>query len=161
MRNYLRVAIILDSGELRSPWLSHSGLLRHCALIGPGVGSEWWSWEGALTEIAYEQNGIEAEGPEETLPGIKEVVKAHLEAPRQQQAPARFFALLHTWKHLHTTWSEEVEQKLNSLEAGVGKLKEAGEQVAKLEDEVSKQRQELEVYINLANFRRVHYDDAT
>ncbi|XP_050496495.1 cytoplasmic dynein 2 heavy chain 1 [Bombus huntii] len=151
LRNYLRVTIILDSGELRSPWLSHSGLLRHCALIGPGVGSEWWSWEGALTEIAYQQNGIEAEDPEETLPGIKEAVKAHLEAPRQQQAPARFFALLHTWKHLHATWSEEVEQKLNSLEAGVGKLKEAGAQVAKLEDEVSKQRQELEAEQGRAN----------
>ena len=84
------------------------------------------------------------------------MVKAHLDASRQQQAPARFFALLHTWKHLHVTWNEEVEQKLNSLDAGVGKLKEAGAQVAKLEDEVSKQRQELEVYVNVANFHRVY-----
>ncbi|XP_017764042.1 PREDICTED: cytoplasmic dynein 2 heavy chain 1 [Eufriesea mexicana] len=151
LRNYLRVAIILDSGELRSSWPSRSGLLRHCALIGPGFGSEWWSWEGALTEVACQQNDLEFENPENTLPGIKEMVKAHLQAPRQQQAPARFFALIHTWKYLHVTWNEEVEQKLSSLEAGVGKLKEAGEQVAKLEDEVSKQRQELEVEQGRAN----------
>ncbi|KOX76673.1 Cytoplasmic dynein 2 heavy chain 1 [Melipona quadrifasciata] len=151
LRNYLRVAIILDSREFRSPWLSRSGLLRHCALIGPGVGSEWWCREGALTEIACQQTGLDAEGHEETPAGVKEMVKAHLDAPRQQQAPARFFALLHTWKHLHAIWNEEVEQKLNSLDAGVGKLKEAGAQVAKLEDEVSKQRQELEAEKGRAN----------
>lgn len=149
LRKYLRVAIMVDTAELRSPWLSRSGLHRHCVSIGPGLGSEWWCWEGPLTEIACQQNGLDIEDSEETLAGIKELVKAHLQAPRQQRAPARFFALLHTWKHLHVTWSEEVEQKLNSLEAGVGKLKEAGEQVAKLEDEVSKQRQELEVYVNM------------
>lgn len=143
------MAIILDSGELRSSWLSRSGLLRHCALIGPGFGNEWWSWENALTEVACQQNGLEFENPENTLPGIKEMVKAHLQAPRQQLAPDRFFALMHTWKHLHVSWNEEVEQKLNSLEAGIGKLKEAGQQVAKLEDEVSKQRQELEVFVNV------------
>lgn len=142
---------MVDTAELRSPWLSRSGLHRHCVTIGPGLGSEWWSWEGPLTEIACQQNGLDIEDSEETLAGIKELVKAHLQAPRQQRAPARFFALLYTWKHLHVTWSEEVEQKLNSLEAGVGKLKEAGEQVAKLEDEVSKQRQELEVYVNVCN----------
>lgn len=137
--------MILDSGELRSPWLSRSGLLRYCPLIGPGLGSEWWTSEGSLTELACHQNGLDVEDFEETMPGVKVMVKAHLQAPRQQQAPARFFALLYTWKHLHVTWNEEVEQKLNSLEAGIGRLKEAGEQVAKLEDEVSKQRQELEV----------------
>ena len=145
------MAIILDSKELRSPWLSRSGLLGHCALIGPGVGSEWWCWEGALTEIACQQTGHE-----ETPAGVKTMVKAHLDSSRQQQAPARFFALLHTWKHLHVTWNDEVEQKLNSLDAGVGKLKEAGAQVAKLEDEVSKQRQELEVHVNVVNFHRVY-----
>ncbi|XP_043507557.1 cytoplasmic dynein 2 heavy chain 1 [Frieseomelitta varia] len=151
LRNYLRVAIILDSKELRSPWLSRSGLLGHCALIGPGFGSEWWCWEGALTEIACQEIGHDAESHEETPAGVKAMVKAHLDASRQQQAPARFFALLHTWKHLHVTWNEEVEQKLNSLDAGVGKLKEAGAQVAKLEDEVSKQRQELEAEKGRAN----------
>lgn len=134
---------------MKSPWLSRSGLLRHCALIGPGIDGEWWSREGPLIEIACLQNDLDVEDFEETLPGIKVLVKSHLEAPRQQHAPARFFALLHTWKHLHLTWCEEIEQKLKSLEAGVGKLKEAGEQVAKLEDEVSKQRLELEVLYSI------------
>ncbi|CAK9809936.1 Cytoplasmic dynein 2 heavy chain 1 [Anthophora quadrimaculata] len=151
LRNYLRVAIILDSGETRSPWLSRSGLFRHCVLVGPGLGGEWWCWEASLTKVACKQNGFEIEDLEEIPAGVKTMVKAHLEAPRQQQAPARFFALLHTWKHLHQAWSEEVEQKLHSLEAGVGKLKEAGEQVAKLEDEVSKQRLELEAEQGRAN----------
>lgn len=137
--------MILDSGEVRSTWLSRSGLLRHCPLIGPGLGSEWWCREGSLTELACHRNSLEVDDFEETTPGLKVMVQAHLQAPLQQQAPARFFALLHTWKHLHVTWGEEVEQKLSSLEAGIGRLKEAGEQVAKLEDEVSKQRQELEV----------------
>lgn len=75
------------------------------------------------------------------------MIGAHLQAPRHQRAPARFLALVHTWRHLRDTWSKEVEEKLRSLEAGIGKLREAGEQVAKLEDEVSRQRQELEVRI--------------
>ncbi|XP_076748967.1 dynein cytoplasmic heavy chain beethoven [Xylocopa sonorina] len=152
LRTYLRVGIILDTGELRSSWLSRSGLLGHCALIGPSRGSEWWSWEGSLIEIACQQTDHEVEDtPEETLAGIKAMARSHLEAPRQQQAPARFFALLHTWRHLRATWSEELERQLSSLEAGVGKLKEAGEQVAKLEDEVSKQRLELEAEQGRAN----------
>ncbi|KZC10148.1 Cytoplasmic dynein 2 heavy chain 1 [Dufourea novaeangliae] len=151
LRNYLRVAIILDNGEIKSTWLTRSGLLKHCGLIGPGIGSEWWSVEGSLTELAYQQNGVEMEDSGEQLPGVKVMVKAHLQAPRQQQAPARFFALLYTWRHLHVTWTEDVEQKLRSLEAGIGRLEEAGEQVAKLEDEVSKQRQELEAEQGRAN----------
>ncbi|XP_076646917.1 dynein cytoplasmic heavy chain beethoven [Halictus rubicundus] len=150
LRNYLRVAIILDNREIKSSWLTRSGLLKHCGLIGPGIGSEWWCSEAALTELACKQNGVESDC-EDTSPGIVEMVKDHLQAPRQQQAPARFFALLHTWKHLQVTWSEEVEQKLNSLEAGIGRLKEAGEQVAKLEDEVSRQRRELEAEQGRAN----------
>lgn len=136
--------MILDTGEMQSTWLSRSRLLRHCALIGPGLGSEWWSWKVPLTELASLQSGTE--DTEETLPGIEVMVQAHLQAPRQEQAPARFLAMLHIWKYLCLTWSEELEQKLNSLEAGIGRLKEAGGQVAKLEDEVSKQRQELEVF---------------
>ncbi|XP_029051229.2 cytoplasmic dynein 2 heavy chain 1 [Osmia bicornis bicornis] len=151
LRNYLRVAIILNNGEMRSSWLSRSGLLKHCALIGPGLGNEWWTREASLIELACNQNEMDIEDTEEKLAGIKVMVKAHLQAPRQQQAPARFFALLHTWKHLHVSWSEEVERKLSNLEAGIGKLKEAGEQVAKLEDEVSKQRQELEAEQGRAN----------
>ncbi|XP_076387639.1 dynein cytoplasmic heavy chain beethoven [Megachile rotundata] len=150
LRNYLRVAIILDTSEMRSSWLPRSGLLRSCVLIGPGINNEWWTWESSLIDLACRQNGVDPEEANEQA-GIKVMVKAHLQAPRQQQAPARFFALLHTWKHLHVSWSEEVEQKLNSLEAGIGKLKEAGEQVAKLEDEVSKQRQELEAEQGRAN----------
>lgn len=146
--------MILDNGEIKSSWLTRSGLLKHCGLIGPGLGCEWWSSEGTLAELACQQDGGEAEASEELLPGIKVMVRAHLEAPRQQQAPARFFALLHTWKHLHVTWGEDVERKLSSLEAGIGKLKEAGGQVAKLEDEVSKQRRELEVLFNTANVGR-------
>ncbi|XP_076621618.1 dynein cytoplasmic heavy chain beethoven [Colletes latitarsis] len=151
LRNYLRVAMIVDTGEVRSSWLSRSGLLRHCALIGSGLGSEWWSWEVPLIELANLQSGIEVDDAEETLPGVKAMVKAHLQAPRQQRAPARFLAMVHTWKHLRVAWSEEMEQKVASLQAGIGRLKEAGEQVAKLEDEVSKQRQELEAEQGRAN----------
>ncbi|XP_017891098.1 cytoplasmic dynein 2 heavy chain 1 isoform X2 [Ceratina calcarata] len=151
LRNYLRVAIILDSGELDSSWLSRSRLLRQCVLIGPGTGNEWWTRAGSLTEVACQQSEVELDDPEVPPAGVKEAVNAHLRAPARQQAPARFFALLHTWKHLRTTWTEEMEQKLDSLEAGVGKLKEAGEQVAKLEDEVSKQRRELEAEQGRAN----------
>lgn len=77
----------------------------------------------------------------------KVIIEAHLQTPRYQRAPARFLALVHTWRHLRDTWSKEIEEKLRSLEAGISKLREAGEQVAKLEDEVSRQRQELEVRV--------------
>lgn len=77
----------------------------------------------------------------------KVIIGAHLQAPRYQRTPARFLALVHTWRHLRDTWSKEVEEKLRSFEAGISKLREAGEQVAKLEDEVSRQRQELEVRV--------------
>lgn len=84
---------------------------------------------------------------EELPPCAKVLIGAHLQAPRYQRAPARFLALMHTWRHLRGIWSKEVEEKLRSLEAGISKLREAGEQIAKLEDDVSRQRQELEVRI--------------
>lgn len=84
---------------------------------------------------------------EELPQSAKVIIGAHLQAPRNQRTPARFLALVHIWRHLRDTWSKEVEGKLGSFEAGISKLREAGEQIAKLEDEVSRQRQELEVRV--------------
>ncbi|KAI4495703.1 hypothetical protein M0802_008538 [Mischocyttarus mexicanus] len=152
IRNYLRVIIILDIGDLKSEFLSRSGLLRICAIIGPSLGNEWWSYESPLTELAIQYYSHESDVPiESSMMGIEVMIKAHLQAPKEQQAPARFLALLYTSKKLREIWNAEVESKLNSLTAGINRLKEAGEHVAKLEDEVSKQRQELEIEKGRAN----------
>lgn len=140
--------MILDSEEIESSRLLHLDLLRHCALLGSGPGpGEWWSWESSLIKLAIQEGTLQLDELEELSAGAKVMIGAHLQAPRRQRAPARFLALVHTWKHLRDMWSKEVEGKLQSLEAGIGKLREAGEQVAKLEDDVSTQRQELEVCI--------------
>ncbi|XP_029665147.1 cytoplasmic dynein 2 heavy chain 1 [Formica exsecta] len=149
LRKYLRIAVILDSEEIESSRLLHLGL-RHCALLGSSLG-EWWSRESSLIKFAVQEGTLELDEIEELPSGAKIMIGAHLQAPRHQRAPARFLALVHTWRHLRDTWSKEVEEKLRSLEAGIGKLREAGEQVAKLEDEVSRQRQELEVEKGRAN----------
>ncbi|XP_014611048.1 PREDICTED: cytoplasmic dynein 2 heavy chain 1 [Polistes canadensis] len=153
IRNYLRVVVILDIGDLKSTFLSRSGLLRICAVIGPSLGNEWWSYEAPLTELAIQYNNSHGSDVivESSKGGIEVMIKAHLQAPKQQQAPARFLALLCTTEKLREIWSEEVESKLNSLTAGISRLREAGEHVAKLEDEVSKQRQELEIEKGRAN----------
>lgn len=141
--------MILDSEEIESSSLLRLGLLRHCALLGSGPGgpSEWWSRESSLIKLAIQEGTLQLDELEELSHGAKVIIGAHLQAPRYQRVPARFLALIHTWRHLRDTWSKDVEEKLRSLEAGIGKLREAGEQVAKLEDEVSKQRQELEVRV--------------
>lgn len=141
--------MILDSEEIESSSLLRLGLLRHCALLGSGPGGpgEWWSRESSLIKLAIQEGTLQLDELEELPQGAKVIIGAHLQTPRYQRAPARFLALIHTWRHLHDTWSKDVEEKLRSLEAGIGKLREAGEQVAKLEDEVSKQRQELEVRV--------------
>ncbi|KMQ91499.1 cytoplasmic dynein 2 heavy chain 1-like protein [Lasius niger] len=149
LRKYLRIAVILDSEEVESSRLLHLGL-RHCALLGSSLG-EWWSRESSLIKFAVQEGTLQLDEHEELPSGAKVMIDAHLRAPRHQRAPARFLALVHTWRHLRDTWSKEVEGKLQSLEAGIGKLREAGEQVAKLEDEVSRQRQELEVEKGRAN----------
>lgn len=100
-----------------------------------------------MIKFAVQEGTLQLDELEELPSGAKIMIGAHLQAPHHQRAPARFLALVHTWRHLRDTWSKDVEEKLQSLEAGIGKLREAGEQVAKLEDEVSKQRQELEVRI--------------
>ncbi|XP_032668403.1 cytoplasmic dynein 2 heavy chain 1 [Odontomachus brunneus] len=152
LRKYLRVAVILDSAEIESSRLLHLDLLRHCALLGSGSGpSEWWSRESSLIKLAIQEGTLQLDELEELSAGAKVMIGAHLQAPRHQRAPARFLAVVHTWKHLRDMWSKEVEGKLQSLEAGIGKLREAGEQVAKLEDDVSTQRQELEVEKGRAN----------
>lgn len=139
--------MILDIGDMNSKLLSRSGLFRYSAIIGPCIGNEWWSYEAPLTELAIQYNSHGSEASEISSPDTQVMIKAHLQAPKQQHAPARFLALLCTSQHLREIWSEEVESKLNSLGAGISRLREAGEHVAKLEDEVSKQRQQLEVLI--------------
>ncbi|XP_018402903.1 PREDICTED: cytoplasmic dynein 2 heavy chain 1 [Cyphomyrmex costatus] len=153
LRKYLRVAVILDSEEIELSSLLRLGLLRHCALLGSGPGGpdEWWSRESSLIKLAIQEGTLQLDELEELSNCAKVIIGAHLQAPRYQRVPARFLALVHTWRYLRDTWSKEVEEKLRSLEAGISKLKEAGDQVAKLEDEVSRQRQELEVEKGRAN----------
>jgi len=151
LRKYLRIAVILDSEEIESSSLLRLGLLRHCALLGSGPGGpdEWWSRESSLIKLAIQEGTLQLDELEELSNYAKVMIGAHLQAPRYQRAPARFLALVHTWRYLRDSWSKEVEEKLRSLEAGISKLREAGDQVAKLEDEVSRQRQELEVCNNI------------
>ncbi|XP_047369553.1 cytoplasmic dynein 2 heavy chain 1 isoform X1 [Vespa velutina] len=151
IHSYLRIVIILDIGDIKSTLLSRSGLFRYCAIIGPSIGSEWWSYEAPLTELAIEYNSNVSEASVLSSVDTQVIIKAHIQAPKQQQAPARFLALLCTSQYLHEIWNEEVESKLNSLGTGISRLREAGEHVAKLEDEVSKQRQELEIEKGRAN----------
>lgn len=146
LRKYLRVAMILDSEEIETSWLLHLNLLRHCALLGFGPDSgQWWSWENSLIKLAVQEGTLHLDELEELSTSAKMMIVTHLQAPRRQNAPARFLALVHTWKHFRDIWSKDIEKEMQSLEAGIRKLSEAGEQVAKLEDEVSRQRQELEV----------------
>ena len=147
LRTLLRVIVVLDVNDMNASWLSRSSLLRHCVFVGQGPGREWWTLEESLTEVAVHHSGVE----KEESSGVKDVVKAHLEAPRQQQAPARFLASLNVWTQLHEKWMKEIEEKLESLEAGISRLREAGDRVAKLEEEADKQRQELEVEKGRAN----------
>lgn len=138
--------MILDSEEIESSSLLRLGLLRYCALLGSVPGAdEWWSRESSLIKLAVQEGTLQLSESEELPSGAKVIISTHLRAPHYQRAPARFLALVHTWRHLRDTWSKEVGEKLQSLEAGIGKLREAGDQVAKLEDEVSRQREELEV----------------
>lgn len=130
---------------MKKDWLLNSGLLHRCVQIADSPGNEWWTLESSLMnlitkKIPTNDNTINSEG-------LKTLVDAHLRAPRHQQAPARFLALLHTWQELRELWTKEIEMKLTSLEAGIGRLREAGDRVAKLEDEATKQRKELEVNI--------------
>ncbi|XP_023289902.1 cytoplasmic dynein 2 heavy chain 1 [Orussus abietinus] len=138
LRNLLRVVIIRDAEDVLEERSSRSGLGKSCILVGPGPGSEWWSSEGPLTELALQKSGLR--GTE----AVKMAVNSHLRAPRRQRAPARFLALLRVWLDLRDKWTEEIESELASLEAGIGRLREAGDRVSKLEEEASRQRQELE-----------------
>lgn len=152
LRCLLRVVVILDSGERDKEWLSRSGLLRHCVLVAEGPGREWWLLDSTLRDFSrLHTESAEETSTDEVSPGLTTLVDAHLRAPWQQQAPARFLALLNTFTVLRDQWSEEVEKKLSSLEAGISSLREAGERVAKLEDEATKQRQELEIEKGRAN----------
>lgn len=138
--------MIVDSEEIETSPLLRLDLLRYCALLGSGPGAgEWWSWEDSLIKLAIQEGTLELNEVKELSTGAKTMIEAHLGTPNRQRAPARFLALIHTWKHLRDNWYKEIKEKLQSLEAGIGKLREAGEQVAKLEDEVSRQRQQLEV----------------
>lgn len=147
LRKHLKVALIVDVKDLKEPWLLRSNLLRHCVqTTGQSLGSEWWLMEGPLTELAslYRDPSKDVD---EDFSGVKEVIYAHLNASTAQQAPARFLALLHKWKELREQWLEEILSKLKNLNAGIERLKEAGDRVAKLEEDVTKQRRELEVNI--------------
>ncbi|XP_023246189.1 cytoplasmic dynein 2 heavy chain 1 [Copidosoma floridanum] len=149
IRKYLRVVLVLDSSDMKSSWLSRSNLLRHCVqTTGQSLGSEWWLTEGYLTELAKLYGDDEAK---DEFSGITEVVQAQLSAPTAQQAPARFIALLHKWRELRGCWLEDIVAKLKKLQAGIDRLKEAGDRVAKLEEDVTKQRRDLEVEKGRAN----------
>ncbi|XP_015119188.1 cytoplasmic dynein 2 heavy chain 1 [Diachasma alloeum] len=149
LRKLLHVVVILDLSDVRREWLIQSGLLQHCVLVAAAPGGEWWTIEGSLMELGTRVDKSMGGGEESA--GMKALVEAHLRAPKGQQSPGRFLALLNTWRELKDEWSHDVERKLESLEAGIGRLREAGERVAKLEEEASKQRKELEEEKGRAN----------
>ncbi|XP_011502016.1 PREDICTED: cytoplasmic dynein 2 heavy chain 1 [Ceratosolen solmsi marchali] len=151
LRRYLRVILIVDSYELKSKWLSETNIPRHCVqTTGQCLCSDWWLIEEHLTELASLYKDSSSDIKEE-FSGSNEVVQAHLTAPEQQQVPARFLALLHKWKELRETCLRDILEKLKNLQAGIDRLKEAGDQIAKLEEDATKQRHELEVEKGRAN----------
>ncbi|XP_046488904.1 cytoplasmic dynein 2 heavy chain 1 [Neodiprion pinetum] len=140
LKRLLRVAMIFDEGDTREEWILRSGVLRQCVLLG---GDRWWTSKTVLTELAVRRC---ADGDEKQDSDVGIVVAAHLAvADPAQQTPASFLALLHSYETLKTQWMQNVEQEIASLEAGIGRLTEAGERVAKLQAEASKQREELEI----------------
>lgn len=76
---------------------------------------------------------------------VRCLVRAHLGAPEAHRVPARFFSLLQTWRDIRQSWTEEMEGKMKSLEAGITTLKEAGQRVSQLEEDAIKQQEELQV----------------
>ncbi|KAJ8675957.1 hypothetical protein QAD02_011743, partial [Eretmocerus hayati] len=149
LKKYLRVVLIVDSRDLLSSRLSN--LRHHCIqTTGQCLGNEWWVSESSLTELAnlYRDSSRD---PDDDLSGVSQVVQAHLNAPNSQQAPARYLALLAKWKDLRDTWLREIEGKLNNLKAGIDRLKEAGERVAKLEEDATEHRRQLEIERGRAN----------
>ncbi|XP_011311295.1 cytoplasmic dynein 2 heavy chain 1 [Fopius arisanus] len=148
LRKLLHVVVILDSSDVKREWLMHSGLLQHCVLVAGTPGSEWWTVECSLAELG---NEIVQRMSEDVSDAMKTLVDAHVRAPKSQQSPGRFLALLSTWKELKDEWSRDVEKKLESLGAGISRLQEAGERVAKLEEEASKQRKQLDEEKGRAN----------
>ncbi|XP_066585667.1 cytoplasmic dynein 2 heavy chain 1 [Prorops nasuta] len=144
LRKSLRVFIIVDLSEVKEHgWLFNSGLSRYCVIIGPGSGSEWWLTEEGLTEASGQISNATNQ-QESPVSGLKVMLETHLKAPRDEQAPARFLALLDTQRDLVQVWGQQLENKLSNLKAGIDRLKEAGDQVARLEEQANKQRQELE-----------------
>ncbi|XP_063978818.1 cytoplasmic dynein 2 heavy chain 1 [Diachasmimorpha longicaudata] len=149
LRKFLHIVVILDSSDVKKEWLMQSGLLQHCILVATTPGSEWWTVEASLMEVGARVD--KSIGGGEQSAGMRTLVEAHLRSPKGQQSPGRFLALLNTWRQLKDEWSHDVGKKLESLEAGIGRLREAGERVAKLEEEASKQRKELEEEKGRAN----------
>ncbi|CAD6239204.1 GSCOCG00008639001-RA-CDS, partial [Cotesia congregata] len=142
LRSLLRVVVIVDTTD----WNFTDYALEDALMIAEPPGAEWWTLEARLQELGGQLAPDFSESQ-----GLKHLTEAHLQAPRGQQSPARFYALVNSWSDLRATWSRDIESKIASLEAGIGKLKEAGDKVAKLEDEASKQRKELEVETGRAN----------
>lgn len=135
--------MILDEGDTDDDWIKRSGVLRHCVILG---GDRWWTSKAALTELAVRRFVNDDNDRQDQDEETEVVVSAHLSAAEsEQQTPAGFMALLSSYDTLRRQWTEDLEQQLVSLEAGIGRLREAGEHVAKLQEEASKQREELEV----------------
>ncbi|XP_058798637.1 cytoplasmic dynein 2 heavy chain 1 [Phymastichus coffea] len=151
LRKYLKVVLIVDLNDLKEAWFCQSNLLLYCIqTTGQNLGNEWWLSESSLIELASLYKDP-AKVTTDVASGVVEVVQAHINAPIQQQAPARFLALLNKWKELRESWINDITAKLKHLEAGIERLKEAGDRVAKLEEDASKQRRELEIEKGKAN----------
>ncbi|KAF7991046.1 hypothetical protein HCN44_000861 [Aphidius gifuensis] len=146
LKKFLHVVIIIDSSELKKDWLVTSGLVEQCCFVADSPGNEWWTMESSLTNLAMKIIDTQS-----ISPGLKTLVDVHLRISRSQQSPARFLALLQTWQELKNKWSQDIHEKLESLEAGISRLSEAGDRVAKLENEAKKQRKELEEEKGRAN----------
>lgn len=148
---------------MEADWLAGSCLMQQVVTVSFGaIGCEWWRVNEPLKELCvkYSERISDSNNQQQVeLEGVKELVDSHLRAPDQQQAPARFLALIHTWRVIRENWSRDNDAKVASLEAGISKLREAGERVAKLQEEANKQRQELDVkllilfYLFISNFQ--------
>ncbi|KAK0158915.1 hypothetical protein PV328_009853 [Microctonus aethiopoides] len=154
LRKFLRVILIVDSTDIKKEWMIKSRLLNHCTQISDLSNVEWWTSESSLIDLAIRKIPGLANDVNDTdlmSSGLKALVESHQRAPSKQQSPARFIALLNIWHELRDQWERDIEMKLESLQAGIGKLKDAGDRVAELENEALKQRKEFEEEKKKAN----------
>uniref|UniRef100_A0A914XX81 Cytoplasmic dynein 2 heavy chain 1 n=1 Tax=Panagrolaimus superbus TaxID=310955 RepID=A0A914XX81_9BILA len=133
VKQNLHLALIMDIGkpEFSTILSANPSLYKHCSLVW----KDQWQREtlGQITEMTFAKQNIEAKSDL-----IEAVISLYDISPEDVKTASKFKSFVNNFVGIYSRKRETVQTRLNRLKAGVNKLTETRDAVAKMQKKAAK-----------------------